>query len=142
MNGNNENDFLGLYDCREIRSMVEFLMRSTSNLHKIIQEPIFNTIDKEIVKLSYFEIVNGLINNAKEAHLSKLKDFIFSVIRNEKPTTDDDIFYFIDEYVHKMPLLFQITTEELLNFWDMSYKEPNTGIELTFSKWAELLRKG
>ncbi|MCM1021565.1 MAG: hypothetical protein NC343_04895 [Muribaculum sp.] len=136
-----EDNYFRLSDLSEIRSMTEFLMRSTSNLHEIIREPIFNNVDREIVEQSYFEIVNDLISSTKELHISNLKNFVFSVIRKEKPVVDEEIFHLIDEYVHKMPLLFQITTEELLNIWNMSYTEPNTGIELTFSEWAELCRK-
>lgn len=142
-NSRSEDDFFKLSNDSDIRTMTEFLMRSTSNLHCILQEPIFSISDIEdsVVERHYFDIVKELIETTKAEYISNFKDFVFKVIKKEHPVIEEDIFDIIDEYVHRMPLLFQISTEDLLNFWDMNYIEPNTGIEMKFSEWAALIRK-
>lgn len=138
-----QDELFKLSSDSDIREMTEFLMRSTSDLHCILQEPVFSisNIEDSVVERHYFDIVKELIETAKAKYISNFKDFVFAVIKKEHPVIEEDIFYIIDEYVHQMPLLFQISTEDLLDFWDMNYIEPHTGIEMKFSEWAELFRK-
>ena len=138
-----EEDFFKMTNDSEIRKMTEVLMRDTSDLNAILKEPIFaiSNVESSVVEHQYFDIVKGVIETAKAEYISDFKDFVFDVIKKEHPALEADIFYLIDEYVHRMPLLFQISTKELQDFWDMDYKEPYTGIELKFSEWAALYRK-
>ena len=138
-----EDDFFKLSNDSDIRQMTEVLMRSTSDLHDILQEPIFSisNIDDSVVERHYFDIVKDLIETARAQHISNFKDFVFAVIKKEHPVIEEEIFYIIDEYVHRMPLMFQISTEDLLDFWNMNYIEPHTEIEMKFSEWAALFRK-
>lgn len=136
-----ENDFLNLTSEEEVREMVEFLMRSTLNLQAIKQEPIFGQIDDEVVEQHYYAILNDLKEKEKEVHLSNFKNHVFQIIRQEHPIFEEEVLYLIQDYAEELPLLFQISTDELLNIWDMKYKEPNTELEFTFGEWAALYRR-
>ncbi|MDE6481052.1 MAG: hypothetical protein K2L45_12385 [Muribaculaceae bacterium] len=122
----------------EIHDMIEFFMRETLDFDHISQESIFNNINKEIIKRQYIEIVDNLISKEKERWIDCFKTKVFEIIKTERPCSEEEVIYLMGEWRDSMPTLFMIDKVSFLNIWEMEYKEPHTGLKMTFEEWARL----
>lgn len=133
-----DEDFWEFKNEKEIKDMIEFLMRSTLNLENIKNEPILKNVPTELIEKYYYDIINWIFQIVKNKYLLDFKSFVFEVIKSNKPNSIEELTYLVNDYAYNMPITFQISTKEILDLWDMEYTEPNTNITKTFGEWVKI----